>query len=128
MISESQLKTITALIAILGLIFSVYQFIQIQKIEAAKPYLVKKLAWCEEIVEITAFIATAETNPKAELLRFKQMYWGVLGLVEKNELSKAMVSFDNALEARDSLGIKSLTIAHACRKELTTEWSEKWAK
>ena len=131
MISESQLKTITALIAILGLVFSIFQFIQVQKIEAAKPYLVKKLAWCEEIVEITSFIATAKTNPKDELLRFKQMYWGVLGLVEKKELSNAMISFDKALkamEAQESLGNKSLTIAHACRKELTSEWSEKWAK
>lgn len=128
MITDLSLRTVTALVAVAGVVVTAWQFVQVQKTEAAQPYLAKKLAWCEEVVEVSSFIATSPTPPEDKLHRFWQMYWGVLGLVEKKELSNAMVEFGKHLDDRDKLGNLSLAIAHACRKELTSEWSAKWAR
>jgi len=83
MITEINLKTISILVAVFGLIFSVIKFIQVQEIEAAKPYLMKKLAWCEEAVEIASSIATSKNEDEIKEQRFWELYWGVMGMVEK---------------------------------------------
>ncbi len=133
--NEQKLKTLTALIAIFGLIFSLWQFLEVQKIEAARPYLEKKLVWCEEIVELTSKIATSNEIMEDDVERFWQMYWGVMGLIEKEDLLKVMIEYGKDLESRhklkeneSSLKKRSLAIAHACRNEFTKEWSSKWTR
>ena len=127
MMSEINLKSITTLIAVLGLVFGVFQFIHVQKIAATKPFLERKLAWCEEIVETTSYIATSKTDSEPQIRRFWQMYWGVMGLVEKEEILDAMVAFGKELESKKALKSKSLDIAHACRGEFEDDWSSSWA-
>ena len=128
MFTETNLKTITTLVAVLGLIFSAVKYIQVQEIEAAKPYLEKKLKWCEEAVETASSLATSKVKSKAKLQRFWELHWGVMGLVEKSELSLAMGAFGFGLktEAND-LEQRSLRVAHACRAELSKDWSPSWA-
>ena len=101
--NEQILKTLTALIAIFGLIVSFWQFLEIQKIEAARPYLEKKLVWCEEIVELTSKIATSKEIMEDDIERFWQMYWGVMGLIEKEDLLKVMIEYGKDLESRHQL-------------------------
>lgn len=128
MISEINLKTISTLVAICGLIFSVIKFIQVQEIEAAKPYLEKKLVWCEEAVETASSIANNTQLVEEKKLRFWELYWGVMGMVEKQNITDAMIAFGNALKSNKKLKEKALDIAHACRVELANDWSPSWSR
>ena len=140
--TEVKIKALAALVGLGGLIFGVVQFIQVQAIEAAKPYLTKKLAWCEEAVETTSRIVTSEPASEVDRQRFEQLYWGVMGLIENQTIEDAMKAFGQGLEdgipvladakLQDSeivtLGDLSLDLAHACRAELSAEWSASWTR
>jgi hypothetical protein len=131
---------VVALVGLAGFVFGVVQFVQIQAVEAEKPYLERKLAWCEEAVETTSRLANSVEPVQADIERFWQMYWGVMGLIEKETITAAMIDFGQSLrklapsaggsndtesQLSDLRG-KSLSLAHACRKELASEWSPSW--
>jgi hypothetical protein len=143
MTNDEKIKAVTAVIALAGFLWGVYSFIQLRAVEAAEPYLVKKLAWCEEAVETAARIANADQAVPADIERFWQMYFGVMGLIEKEPIEDAMISFgeeigkDQTTDAGNtkggrvphtSLQARSLAIAHACRHELSLEWSPTWSR
>ena len=142
MTTDEKIKTVTAVVALAGLLWGVYSFIQVQAIGAAKPYLERKLAWCEAAVETTSRIATADPIVAADVQRFWQMYWGVMGLIEKQAITNAMVDFGEGLAKAQSaasdqesppgppkgLTTMSLALAHACRTELSLEWSANWSR
>jgi len=100
MITELNLKTITAAIGVVSLLFAVYKFYQVQAIEAAKPYLEKKLELCEKVVESAALIAISEEPPKESVQEFWVKYYGALVMVEKNDVERAMVNFGKALDLK----------------------------
>jgi hypothetical protein len=129
----------------------VYKFLAIQEqnaaartLEASKPYFEKKLKWCEEATETAAIIATSDKDSKQRKekeQRFEELYWGVMGLVENDEVEDAMINFYSAIRGESPLGkdvcIKvkgnsdiqhlSLCIAYACRKEMSKNWSPVWS-
>jgi len=125
---EIILKIITALIAIIGLIFGIIRFVHIQEIEASKPFLEKKLEWCIEATETASSIANAKGSTETEEKRFWELYWGVMGMVENEEITKAMIAFGKELKARQNLQKKSLDLAHACRTEMANDWSSSWKR
>jgi hypothetical protein len=59
------------------------------------------------------------------------MYWGVMGMVEKERVRGAMIVFGNALKPgtanQETLSRLSLDIARACRDEMANDWSSIWA-
>lgn len=138
---ENAIKGFVAVVGLAGFVFGVVQFVAVQAVESEKPYLEKKLLWCEEAVETTSKIATSLEPPAEEIERFWQMYWGVMGLIEKASITTAMVEFGDSLRAlppaeegsKDPTGhlagmqSESLALAHACRKELSAEWSPSWS-
>ena len=127
--SEYWLKAIGSVIAVLTVLLGAAQFIRNQSVEAAKPYLEKKLKWCEEAVETTASIAISEPSAaQAKVRRFWEMYWGVMGMVENTRVTDAMIAFGRALESRDGLPNKSLALSHACREEMAESWSPIWRR
>lgn len=128
MTAEMTLKATTGIVAVCGLIFGIVKFVQIQQIEASKPYLERKLEWCEEAVEMASSIANAKGQSGPEEQRFWELYWGVMGLVENEEVTKAMVAFGDELESNRQLKHKALAIAHACRLEMARDWSSSWAR
>ncbi len=128
MITEVNIKSISVLVAICGLIFSVVKFIHIQEIEAAKPFLEKKLMWCEQAVETASSIANSKDESPVQWDRFWALYWGVMGLVEKKEIQDAMVDFGHGADENKTLKEKSLALAHACRAELANDWSPSWSR
>jgi hypothetical protein len=147
MTTDEKIKAITAALAVATLVWSAYSFIQLRAVEAAKPYLEKKLAWCETAVETTARIANANPIAPNDVERFWQMYWGVMGLIEKQSITDAMIAFGDELNKAPTeepelwagdikgefvphtgLQAKSLALAHACRHELSLEWSGQWAR
>ncbi|WP_306258488.1 hypothetical protein [Pararhizobium sp. IMCC21322] len=135
------IKGFVALIGLAGFVFGVVKFLEVQAVEAERPYLEKKLAWCEEAVETTSRIATSAQPSQKDIERFRQMYWGVMGLIEKASITTAMVEFGKSLDSLPSPAEgskdltehlagtrgKSLALAHACRKELSAEWSPSWS-
>lgn len=128
MINELNLKTVSTLVAVFALAFGIVKFVRVQEIEAAKPYLERKLAWCEEAVETASRIANSGNGPEADARRFWELYWGVMGMVEKDEITNAMIAFGEELESGEQLKSKALGIAHACRAELADDWSSSWAR
>lgn len=139
---ETWIKGFVAVVGLAGFVFGVVKFVQVQAVEAEKPYLTKKLAWCEEAVETTARIAVSANPAQEDIDRFWQMYWGVMGLIEKRTITAAMIDFGDGLKllpapeagskgdnaSHASLRGKSLSLAHACRKELSAEWSPSWIR
>src|SRR5262245_23561547 len=123
---ERLVKIITAVVAVLVFLAGVLQFISTQRIEASKPFLQKKLERCEQAIDTAATIALAEGNVDTDTVnRFWRLYWGLMGLVEKKDVERAMVDFGNALKnqsERGTLRERSLAIAHACREEMARDW------
>ncbi|WP_143015410.1 hypothetical protein [Alloyangia pacifica] len=138
---ENAIKGFTALVGLAGFVFGVVKFLEVMAVDAERPYLERKLAWCEQVVETTSRIATSAEASQDDIDRFWQMYWGVMGLIEKASITSAMVEFGKSLEAipsaeegskdlsshLSSMQGKSLSLAHACRKELSAEWSPSWS-
>lgn len=126
---ETMLKAVGSVVAVATVVLGAAQFIRSQSVEAAKPYLERKLKWCEEAVETTSFIATSDPAvARSKIPRFWQMYWGVMGMVENREVTDAMIAFGRALEARDQLPQKSLALSRACRAEMADSWSPIWRR
>lgn len=129
---EYWLKVVGSVIAAGSLLLGAAQFIRNQTVEAAKPYLQSKLKWCEEAVETAAVIATADqAGAAAKTPRFWQLYWGVMGLVENEQVTQAMIGFGNALNAKESSDIlkgRSIALSHACRSEMADSWSPIWKR
>ncbi len=125
---ESAVKAAGALVAVGGLLFGIVQFSANQAVEASRPFLERKLAWCEEAVEVSARIAVAEAPDTQDVTRFWQLYWGVMGMVEGGDVTQAMVGYGNALKAGKATGGGALRIAHACRAELARDWSPIWRR
>ena len=129
---ENRLKIFSIVVAVAGLLFGILQFGSTQAVEAAKPYLEQKLKWCEEAIETAAVIATHASGSESEKeQRFWELYWGVMGLVENDEVVGAMVAFGNGLNGKlpenRLLRDLSLDIAHACRSEMSKDWSPIWS-
>ncbi|MEM9796820.1 MAG: hypothetical protein AAF919_10035 [Pseudomonadota bacterium] len=138
---ENAIKGLAALVGLAGFVFGVVKFLQVQAVAAETPYLERKLAWCEQAVETASRIAVAEVPAEEDITRFWQMYWGVMGLIERESITAAMVDFGDSLNKQTTeggtdkggkadptgLGGKSLALAHACRAELSAEWSPSWA-
>lgn len=129
---EYWLKVVGSVLAAGSLFLGAAQFIRNQTVEAAKPYLQSKLKWCEEAVETASLIATSDpVAPAAKTARFWQLYWGVMGLVENEQVTQAMIGFGNALTAKESPDIlkgRSIALAHACRSEMADSWSPVWKR
>jgi hypothetical protein len=137
---ERWLKIIGVTLTLAGILAGLYQFSRTQAINAARPFLEKKLKWCEEAVETAAGIAVYGRDsvftreglggPSRRVDRFWALYWGTMGMVENQDVIKAMVEFGNGLNTSDTSGDRgrALAIAHACRREMAHDWSPIWAR
>lgn len=137
---ERWLKIAGVAVALVGLLAGAYQFSRNQAVEAARPFLERKLKWCEETVEIASGIAVEGREatlpavgghaPVKRVDRFWALYWGVMGMVEDGDITKAMVAFGEGLRsgAADADASRALAIAHACRNEMARDWSPLWSR
>lgn len=137
---ERWLKIIGVALTLFGLLAGAYQFTRNQAVEAARPFLERKLKWCEEVVEVAAGIAVhgrdskvpgeAQGTTALRVDRFWSIYWGVLGMVESEEITKAMVAFGDGLKSQNTVSdsARALAIAHACRNEMARDWSPVWKR
>jgi hypothetical protein len=149
---ESMLKLFSPLLAVAAFIWGIYTYrensrqqlareeaearrtAETRRIEATRPYLDRQLALYTEATKVTSTIATSADKAEIEKAtkRFKELYWGELGLVERGGVESAMVSFRKALDAKkgqNELASLALSLAHACRDELAASWgTEAWKR
>jgi hypothetical protein len=138
---ERWLKISGVALTLVGLLAGTYQFTRNQAVDAARPFLERKLKWCEEAVEVAAGIAvhgrdssTLAAAPAPPSLRrvdrFWALYWGVMGIVENQDVTDAMIAFGEGLRSgtADSDKSRALAIAHACRREMARDWSPVWRR
>jgi hypothetical protein len=135
---EQWLKVSALALTFAGLLAGTYQFMRNQSVEAARPFLEQKLKWCEEAVEVAAGIAVygresmlppVQSRAATKRVdRFWAMYWGVMGMVEAEEIVDAMIEFGSGLKTPEdkSDGMRALAIAHACRMDMARSWSPAW--
>jgi hypothetical protein len=149
---DKGLKILAILGAIASFLWGVYQWreksaqdievrklessrlVETRRIEATKPFLDRQLALYTEVSRIASQIVTqgdTEVGKKA-LLRFEELYWGELALVESPTVEAAMVRMMNGLRNRsttsDELKQSSLALVHACRESLDKSWGiHAWA-
>jgi hypothetical protein len=99
--------------------------------ESRKPFLERQLTLYFEATKAAAQLSTLPRGPEwsAARQRFWELYWGELGLVEGSNVQAAMVRFGTALQSFEEgkgpqaeLTQHSLSLAHACRQSLQSEW------
>lgn len=137
---ELVIKAVGPLLVLAGLIFGVIQFQATAKLDreaaqrdAKKPFYEQQLALYLEATDVTSKISApfSEDDKRAAVLRFWQLYWGQLALVESPEVASAMVSFKNVLvdttltdeERATLLRDKTISLAHKCRNSLKESWN-----
>ena len=127
---EKLAKGIGLLLAVGSLAFTLVQFAVSNAIDAEKPYLEKKLAWCEEPVRAASEIAVhADPVPDDLIKKFMALHWGVMGMVEGERITSAMWEYRSLLNStgKGDTG-KAIEIAKACRHELSADWSPIWRR
>lgn len=103
-----------------------------RRIEATKPYLERQLTLYTQASQMASTLATSDDEQgKVKMrMRFWQLYWGELALVEDKAVEGAMVEYGSCLTENCGSGElkgKSLALAHACRDSLAVSWNvEQW--
>lgn len=127
------------LIALIGVPIGLWEYFEKAENDYRKPLWEKQLNYYLEATEATAKIATLQNDPsdtgKIELARarmkFWELYYGELVVVEDGDVSQAMVNFGKCL--RDYQDMKcdqkhlqelSLALAKACRSSVSTSWKQ----
>jgi len=140
--AELVIKAVGPLLVLAGLIFGVIQFQVTAKLdrealetqylqtlveaqrEAKKPFYEQQLALYLEATDVTSRISEplSEDDKRVAIVRFWQLYWGQLALVESPEVASAMVAFKNVLvdttltdeDRVTQLRDKTIYLAHKC--------------
>jgi hypothetical protein len=100
--------------------------------EAKKPFYEEQLALYLEATNVASRISAplSEDDEKAAIVRFWQLYWGQLALVESQDVARAMMAFKDVLEdttlTREDraaqLKRKTIDLARQCRESLKESW------
>lgn len=130
MASENWLSNLASIAAVVTtaatLVLGFVQWRETRRIEAAAPFLAQRLKLYSEATSVAASLATADspTEREAKTLRFWELYWGEMGLVEDESVERAMVAMGKAVESGDRTRMRSssLQLAHACRRSLGEAW------
>ncbi len=146
----SLLKAVGSIVAIMGLVWTVYSYLDTRALEAKKPFLEFQFKLYEEAVAVTGRLATAQCLTGDEKCigeyaddcdRFEELYWGGLAVVEDELVEKAMVAFRNEFKLvspdickpdslsavatsgeRKNLKSVSLSLAHCVNASLHRSW------
>lgn len=137
---EATVKVITVAVSIVALLWGGATFLITKQREARKAYLDYQLELYKETAKTAVILATSDDSVKVDSarIRFYELYYGELALVETREVAAQMVSFkaslEKALAEEDSLGaeaanlpLAALELAHVLRSSLAQSWGvEDW--
>ena len=98
-----------------------------RRVEATRPFLERQLSLYVELSQTVATLASQDDRAVIgpATLRFWQLYWGELALVEDSRVEAAMVEFGDAIRkgaTQIELQPLSYDLAHACRDSLARSW------
>ena len=134
---------LTFALALIGLPIGLWQYFEKAENEYKKPLWEKQLNYYLEATRAAASIAvllneetdTSKVEWQKERVRFWQLYYGELVVVEDPEVSKAMVAFGKCLRQYElsqcdqkTLKQLSLDLAQACRTSVGKSWKEPLGK
>jgi hypothetical protein len=126
------LQAITPLvIALCATCAGLYQFAANQRAANRRPFLEQQLATCTEASEVAAKLACETDQNEFTLLKVKflQLYFGRLAIVEDQDVEIRMVRFNDALSKepinREHLQLLSLDLAISIRELVLRSWNVK---
>lgn len=137
------LPLVTVLLAIASFWFGVFQFYSEREKEFKKPLWEKQLEVYLEATKATATLATFIREKEGESqkewekarIRFWQLYYGELAVVEDKKVSQAIVEFGKCLREykygecdQKKLVTISLNLAQLCRDSVGESWKEPLGK
>ena len=100
------------------------RFEKTRRIEATRPFLERQFQLYVETSQVVAVLVTPasdEQHNKARI-RFEELYWSELALVEDQQVAGAMRDFRDALEQEQNLPNASLNLMKVLRASLDTAW------
>ena len=127
-----RLKSVFGLFGVLAMAFwTVAQYTTSVSFEAKRPFLIKQLELCFEASRTVATLAVTDDAlswDKARI-RFWELYWGELAIVEDDEVAAAMVEFAPNLEGKiganlpiTDLAPEAIKFSHECRALIKKSW------
>lgn len=134
---ENILKTITAIIAILGFIYGVYQFLIQNERQYRQKIYETQLELYNEVMDLSSIIATTSYDSVATKLalensrKFDEFYYGKMTLFEDTAVEKAMIDYkimkDDFMAQRPTVKTRDLQnvclqLGYACRNSLQKTW------
>ena len=137
------ISILTFLLALIGLPLGLWQYFEKAENDYKKPLWEKQLNYYLEATRATATLAALrnDTNDAAQQewqkarMRFWELYYGELVVLEAPEVSTAMVAFGKCLRdyEDDKCDLKtlrslSLNLAHACRTSVANSWKQPLGK
>ena len=102
--------------------------------ETRRPFLDQQLKYYIEVAKVAGYLVThkpSDPDWDGNNVRFAQLYWSELSIVESRDVESAMVDFGKKLdlyvrtqteEAHSELKTASLDLAHAIRADLDSIW------
>jgi hypothetical protein len=139
------MSILTLLLAVIGLPIGVWQYFEKAENDYKKPLWEKQLNYYLEATRATATLAALPNRPddasqqewQKARIRFWELYYGELVVLEAPEVSTAMVAFgkclrdyedeDNKCDSK-TLRSLSLDLAHACRTSVANSWQQPLGK
>ena len=144
------IKALGPMLVLAGLVFGIFKFQTTARLdresredqnkqliaeaqrEAKKPFYEQQLTLYLEATNVTARIAAPrdEQDKQAAIVRFWQLYWGPLALVESEQVAQAMIDFRTILEdtalseeqRKVKLRNQTISLAKQCRNSLQESW------
>jgi hypothetical protein len=134
---ENILKTSTAIIAILGFIYGVYQFLIQNERQYRQKIYETQLELYNEVMDLSSIIATTPYDSVPSKLaiensrKFDEFYYGKMTLFEDTAVEKAMIDYktmkDDFMAEKPTVTTTKMThaclqLGYACRNSLQKTW------
>ena len=119
---------VLSVVGALGIIISIYTGLKSQtnaiNNQWGQMFYDEKMSQYIKVTESAARIAVLKKHKKTEelekeIITFRTHFWGPMGIVEGDEVEKAMVTFNKGIDTvgDDSLETMAIYLAHICRNE-----------
>ena len=95
--------------------------------QSKQKFLDKQFELYTEAVIVVSRLATGDEydGRKEDIIRFWQLHWGELGMVEDGQVAQAMAAAGKALGEERSLKVPSLDLSRCISKSIEVNWGVK---